>query len=419
MEPSVYSALQDNDAARDLLFRALLSKLGLEVTEATQQPPPLAPLHLVSPDATVIEDILKKLEEVSSTVDGDDYVKGEADTFLIKQPESAWSMARLTRAALDVLSSTAEKTIGGHAEAKKEGSSESSNAKGQGIAGHISPSDYTNIIKTIIAHPQIPEKETTPHFNHRLYFSSLCQSFSNTTFGTPLLTTSCTTSTSTLLSANPTLTSRLPNGTTFTASTQLSGRGRGSNVWVSPPGALMFTTVFTHDLQINARAPVVFVQYLAAMAVVDAVTSYTSTNTTAPQEGIQASEGYEQIPVRLKWPNDIYALDTQYVSESPNAGSGNWREKYRKIGGILVNTSYTSGHFSVILGIGLNLSNSAPTTSLNTLISTLNRTRPQSQHLQPMSQERLLAGIMSSFGKLYEVFVRKGFVGELQERYQR
>jgi biotin---protein ligase len=38
-------------------------------------------------------------------------------------------------------------------------------------------------------------------------------------------------------------------------------------------------------------APVVFIQYLAAIAVVEGIKSYDS--------------GYSDIPVRLKWPNDI------------------------------------------------------------------------------------------------------------------
>ena len=41
-------------------------------------------------------------------------------------------------------------------------------------------------------------------------------------------------------------------------------------------------------------APVVFLQYLAAMAVVKGIKSY--------------AKGYEKIPVKMKWPNDICKL---------------------------------------------------------------------------------------------------------------
>jgi Biotin-(acetyl-CoA carboxylase) ligase len=41
-------------------------------------------------------------------------------------------------------------------------------------------------------------------------------------------------------------------------------------------------------------APIVFIQYLAAMAVVKGIKSY--------------DKGYENMPVKLKWPNDICEL---------------------------------------------------------------------------------------------------------------
>jgi biotin--protein ligase len=40
-----------------------------------------------------------------------------------------------------------------------------------------------------------------------------------------------------------------------------------------------------------STSPVVFIQYLAAMAVVQGIKSY--------------AKGYEEMPVKLKWPNDI------------------------------------------------------------------------------------------------------------------
>ena len=71
----------------------------------------------------------------------------------------------------------------------------------------------------------------------------------------------------------------------------MAGRGRGSNVWVSPAGALIFSTVLRHPLDKIQSAPVVFIQYLAAMAVVRGIKSY--------------DVGYSQLPVKMKWPNDV------------------------------------------------------------------------------------------------------------------
>lgn len=86
----------------------------------------------------------------------------------------------------------------------------------------------------------------------------------------------------------------LPTGFTALASLQTAGRGRGSNVWVSPIGCLLFSTCIRHPAGACARSPVVFVQYIAALAVVEAVKSY------AP--------GYEEFPIHIKWPNDICTL---------------------------------------------------------------------------------------------------------------
>jgi biotin--protein ligase len=77
----------------------------------------------------------------------------------------------------------------------------------------------------------------------------------------------------------------------MTATVQVAGRGRGSNVWVSPAGALMFSTVVRHPMEKMQSAPIVFVQYLAAMAVVKGIKTY--------------DKGYEQLPIKMKWPNDV------------------------------------------------------------------------------------------------------------------
>lgn len=183
---------------------------------------------------------------------------------------------------------------------------------------------------------------------------------------------------------NQKLLSHLPNGFTATATTQVAGRGRGSNVWVSPMGQLIFSTCLRHSLDLSQKAPVVFVQYLAAIAIAEGIRSF--------------GKGYEDVPVRLKWPNDIYALD-------PAKPGSN---EYVKIGGILVNSSYSSGNYNLVVGIGINTTNAAPTTSLNAL-------RPQ--NLPPYSVEKLLARILTSFEDIYVRFCETGFDKQLEERY--
>ena len=90
---------------------------------------------------------------------------------------------------------------------------------------------------------------------------------------------------------NTNLLRRLPTGFTATATSQVAGRGRGTNVWVSPAGSLMFSTVIRHPASLTKTAPVIFLQYLAALAIVEGIKTY--------------DVGYRDLDVKLKWPNDI------------------------------------------------------------------------------------------------------------------
>lgn len=121
--------------------------------------------------------------------------------------------------------------------------------------------------------------------------------------------------------SNPKLLAILPSGTVFTALCQLSGRGRGTKNWISPPvGCLQFSFILLH----NDAASVVWVQYLLAVAICQA---------------LKTLPGYEWLPLHLKWPNDVYArVDT---SEG---------QVLKKIGGILVNSSWAGGAFQLVVG---------------------------------------------------------------------
>lgn len=63
---------------------------------------------------------------------------------------------------------------------------------------------------------------------------------------------------------------------------------------MSPAGALIFSTVVRHPIDKIQSSPIVFVQYLAAMAVVKGIKNY--------------DRGYDKLPVKTKWPNDICKL---------------------------------------------------------------------------------------------------------------
>ena len=53
----------------------------------------------------------------------------------------------------------------------------------------------------------------------------------------------------------------------------------------------MFSVLFHHPVSLMTKAPIVFLQYIAALAIIEGIHSY--------------DRGYENLQVKLKWPNDI------------------------------------------------------------------------------------------------------------------
>ncbi len=384
--------LAQDEKHRTDFMKACLTKLGLSVTEE-QNVPSLSRIHLSSLQASSTNKLVESLKEIITIDEGDEYIKDDNDIFhMVKQ--SVWSMGNLYTALPSL---------------KKEGETDNDAGSGDDKEGIV---DYSTITKEILIHEtDHPAFEETPYFNHDSYYSNLSKHQKVTPeakseFGIHLLYGEVVTSTNTLLEKNTQILRRLPTGFTAVATSQLAGRGRGSNVWVSPPGSLMFSTVIRHPMALMQKAPVVFVQYLAALAIMEGVKSY-------------HGDLYKNVPIKLKWPNDIYALDPakaftpDTTGKAINNNTSNDRDKYVKIGGILVNSHYNAQDYIAVCGIGLNLSNDLPTTSLNALIPLL-QSELQSQskdlpQLQLFTPETLLPSILTSFSALYTRFLRTGF----------
>ena len=116
-----------------------------------------------------------------------------------------------------------------------------------------------------------------------------------------------------------------PEGTTFVAGAQTAGRGRLGRSWFSPPGSGLYCSMVVRRA---SAAP--WITLAAGVAVA---------------EGIRASTG---LPVQIKWPNDIVAVD----------GAG--FKSRRKIAGLLAEASSgPNGIQYIVLGIGINLSPAA------------------------------------------------------------
>ncbi|ORY24373.1 biotin-protein ligase [Naematelia encephala] len=209
------------------------------------------------------------------------------------------------------------------------------------------------------------------------------------------------TSTQTMLDRNPLLLTHLPAPLVFLASFQLSGRGRGSNIWLSPPGCLQFSLLLTLPSHLSSK--LVFIQYLMALAVCEAV----------DDDG--------RLGVRIKWPNDIYA-EVEGVGGT-EVGSG--KKGKAKLGGILVNTNFVGGQWRIVVGCGINILNALPTTSLSQLHSLLtSRATVSGTTSRPLpaapTMEGTFARIMNSFESKWDQFIEnKGFHGFMDEYHGR
>nr|XP_021383130.1 biotin--protein ligase [Lonchura striata domestica] len=164
---------------------------------------------------------------------------------------------------------------------------------------------------------------------------------------------------------------------------QTQGKGRGGNVWLSPVGCALCTLHISIPLHSNLGQRIPFIQHLVSLAVVEAVRSI---------------PGYEDIELRVKWPNDIYYSDLM------------------KIGGVLVNSTLIETTFHILIGFGFNVNNSNPTICINDLIAKFNR--EEGMELQPLSADCLIARTVTVLERLIEVFQEKGPNGILPQYYK-
>ncbi|KAL8953923.1 MAG: hypothetical protein Q9222_000210 [Ikaeria aurantiellina] len=356
--PEMLKALKEDDQQRIDFLKACLLKLGLRVNREETTIPSLSRLHFSSVTPLDTSQLVDALQDITVEEEGERYIKDENDTFHLEEP-STWTLSSI-------------------ADALPQSSQMEGNDQKDGFEeNHDMIIDYNKVIKRLVIHKEDkPESKDTPYFNHNAYFANLKHYQDRSrddhlSFGKHLLYGEVVTSTNTMLEKNTQILRRLPTGFTATATVQVAGRGRGTNVWVSPAGSLMFSTVIRHSMSLMPQAPVVFLQYLAALAIVEGIKTY--------------DHGFSRLPVRLKWPNDIYPADP----------SG---KTFVKIGGILVNSHYSTSEYLSVVGVGLNTTNASPTTSLNAL-------NPP----YAFAAEKLLARILTCFSDLYARFIETGF----------
>ncbi|CAM5079375.1 unnamed protein product [Eretmochelys imbricata] len=164
---------------------------------------------------------------------------------------------------------------------------------------------------------------------------------------------------------------------------QTQGKGRGGNVWLSPVGCALSTLHVSIPLcsQLGQRIP--FIQHLMSLAVV---------------ESVRSIPGYQDIDLRVKWPNDIYYSDLM------------------KLGGVLVNSTLMGDTFHILIGWGFNVNNSNPTICINDLIMEYNK--KNMTKLKSLTADYLIARSVTVLERLIETFQEKGPDGVLPLYYK-
>ncbi|KAG0240291.1 biotin-protein ligase [Mortierella sp. GBAus27b] len=392
--PNVVSRLLETDSQRLLLLRSLISKLGLKLTRPVDPPttapaatldlppgailgiPDLTPLYLASLDPSYTNELSISLKRMA-TPEG-----------LIKEANDTFQLIATPQHTAPVHTSTLSETADGETEEKYIKNLVL--CPGAAPPSTLTPQfDMGSFFKHIqIVRDQVPLSHLSPGLNLH--------------FGNYLMYGEVVTSTQTMLDKNFSLCQQLPNGFVCNATTQIAGRGRGRNSWISPPGCLQFSMVLRHPVQAR-HASAVFVQYLVALAVVESVCSL---------------PGYEDVPLRLKWPNDIYAEAPLEEEGQENAGGqAPPPPKMVKIGGVLVNSNFSGSEFLLVIGCGVNTTNPNPTTSINHIIRYHNKVT--GKNLGLFTQETLLANILVKLEEMYNLFLDGDGTGfaQLEQTY--
>lgn len=403
-------------------FAAHLQLLGLDVdhTHLAPKDPKLSPLVLTGQTNGIVNSVLSSLRPVhdpqapflaaspqqgllTSVVDSN-------DTIHIYEKEQVSNLFRLCAGAdYFPYSSPVVRANADEARAGEDG-------------GEVEV-DLQRVPKYIIAlsHPGAIDERWTPHWNTSKFFSYAEESrtriralkqeqWSHThapaeeRLSDILLYAETITSTQTMLDRNYKLITRLPSGLTSFATHQVSGRGRGKNAWISPLGCLQFSTVLRlpHPQELlwsSGAAGVVFIQYLAGLAIVESVHS-----------GILGMRYKEALggKIRIKWPNDVYAEVETHDSTETRKGTFTWRgKKYAKMAGVLVNSQFAGSELAIVVGCGINTLNARPTTSLSDLIDTYNNRNPGAP-LPTVSQEQFAGAIIATFERMWNTFLEAG-----------
>lgn len=122
--------------------------------------PSLSRLHLSSLHHFLVPELLSSWEDIITKEDGEEYIKGGNDTFLLEKNDSRWSLNSL------VQSLPIPTVLGG----KETHATDHLGADGSDDR----ITDFNIVTKHLVPHEtQWPEAKETPCFNHHAYYANL------------------------------------------------------------------------------------------------------------------------------------------------------------------------------------------------------------------------------------------------------
>lgn len=143
-----------HDKPRTEFVKACLKKLGLQVNEDAQPVPSLSRLHLSAHRPSDVSALVSSWQEIITLIDGEEYIKGDLDTFHLEKPAS-WTMTALK----NTLATIIPDAISG------------ADSNQPSVPAMI---DYDKLVKKLFAHEdEIPSHKETPSFHHNAYFANL------------------------------------------------------------------------------------------------------------------------------------------------------------------------------------------------------------------------------------------------------
>ena len=208
-------------------------------------------------------------------------------------------------------------------------------------------------------------------FDTKIYFDTL-----NTNYlGRSIIYTEVTSSTLDILNTKFIFSLPEQSSLLVICSRQTKGKGRGSNQWVSTTGCLMFSHLICFKQGSFLAKSITLLQHIISVAIVHSILSIPK---------------YEQLDLRLKWPNDIYF--------------GN----KKKLGGVLVHNFSMGAINNCIISVGMNIA-TEKLFSLNSVIDDFNS---NNEHTLPhLKLEYILAKSLS----LLELFIQEIELGNLSD----